>query len=58
MQTQQRSDVELNAAVVDEFDRTPGLDAVGIRVAVRNGAATLTGTGGMLLIAPSDTCPA
>lgn len=29
---------------MDEFDRTPVLEGAGIRVAVRNGAVTLTGT--------------
>lgn len=44
MDTKQRSDAVLEAAVVAQFDRTPGLDPEGIRVAVRNGAVTLTGT--------------
>jgi osmotically-inducible protein OsmY len=44
MDTQQRSEAQLKAAVVDEFDRTRDLDRAAIHVAVRNGAVTLTGT--------------
>jgi osmotically-inducible protein OsmY len=44
MDTQQRSQAGLKAAVVDELDRTPGLGRADIRVDVHNGAVTLTGT--------------
>jgi osmotically-inducible protein OsmY len=42
--TQKCSDVELKAAIIDEFDRAPGLNGDDIRVAVRHGAVTLAGT--------------